>query len=343
MVKATKKPLKAKGKAKAKAKAKAKPASMNIDAFLDSVEQETLEQKMERYRQSGASNIDGFLVALPKAQQEQLWKKFEYSRSQSPEQAKNYQLATTGPGTMVRKRNLLNAWILAKKDTSAKCYMEQLMHFTTRKSTESTEEWVSWEQIKNKYGEQEALKRMKKGSIRCRRDPHDDEFWQFHDVRVRASSVEEEEKSFHVKGISKIGSDKMVDFDNSFEQNTVGNPDVLPQGLVESLGVSRKSLKAIMGPTKDEEEDELDNMSTVPDKATAKVLSTKVKAMLSKVKAMEDKLDENEDEVLEPFKKKLKESNKKLSALTNPSKPAAKTALWAACKILKEIKQKQEE
>lgn len=333
--------LKAKGKANPKATAKAAlkraKRSHNLGEILGAMEPESLEQKMERYRERGASNIDCFLTSLPKGQQEQLWKKFEYSRAQCPDQAKSYQLATAGPGTMVRKRNLLNAWIQAKKDTSAKCYVEQLMHFTTRRSTEATEEWVSWEQIKTKYGEQEALKRMKKGSIKCRRDPVDDEFWQFHDVRVKASSVEEEEKSFHVKGISKITHDKMAGFDNSFEQNSSVDPEILPQGLVESLGVSKKNLKAIIG-NKEDEEDELDKMSTVPDQATPKLLSTKVKAMLSKVKAMEGKMDQQDSEEMEPLRKKLKESIKKLSALKNPSKATVKGALWAACKVIKEIK-----
>ena len=74
----------------------------------------------------GANDIDGFLTSLPKAEVQVLWKKSEYSRmaSLSDQEQTNYDKVARGPGCQLRKRNLLNAWLVAGKDSSCKNFQD---------------------------------------------------------------------------------------------------------------------------------------------------------------------------------------------------------------------------
>ncbi len=72
-------------------------------------------------------DIDKFVNSLPQAQQQALWKKFEYNRHAclTKEECDDFTKLATGPGSYQRKRNLLNAWLMAGKDASAKAFQDQ--------------------------------------------------------------------------------------------------------------------------------------------------------------------------------------------------------------------------
>ena len=79
------------------------------------------------WRLPGENDIDTFLNSLPPAQVQALWKKFDYNRNSclnQQEQADFCQLAN-GPGSRQRKRNLLNAWLVAGNNASAKAFQDQ--------------------------------------------------------------------------------------------------------------------------------------------------------------------------------------------------------------------------
>jgi hypothetical protein len=72
-------------------------------------------------------DIDKFVSSLPQAQQQALWKKFEYNRHAclTKQESDDFSKLATGPGSQQRKRNLLNAWLIAGKDASAKAFQDQ--------------------------------------------------------------------------------------------------------------------------------------------------------------------------------------------------------------------------
>ena len=74
----------------------------------------------------GANDIDGFLNSLPQAEAQVPWKKFEYNRmaSLSDQEQANFDKIARGPGCQMRKRNLLNAWLVAGKDSSCKSFQD---------------------------------------------------------------------------------------------------------------------------------------------------------------------------------------------------------------------------
>jgi hypothetical protein len=79
------------------------------------------------WRRPGENDIDTFLNSLPPAEVQTLWKKFDYNRNaclNQQEKADFVQLSN-GPGSRQRKRNLLNAWLSAGNNASAKAFQDQ--------------------------------------------------------------------------------------------------------------------------------------------------------------------------------------------------------------------------
>ena len=79
------------------------------------------------WRLPGENDIDKFVNSLPKAEAQALWKKSEYNRHAclTKEECDDFTKLATGPGSYQRKRNLLNAWLMAGKGASAKAFQDQ--------------------------------------------------------------------------------------------------------------------------------------------------------------------------------------------------------------------------
>ena len=78
------------------------------------------------WRLPGEHDIDMFVSSLPKAEVQALWKKFEYNRMAclTKQESDDFCKLAVGPGGQQRKRNLLNAWLIAGKDASAKAFQD---------------------------------------------------------------------------------------------------------------------------------------------------------------------------------------------------------------------------
>ena len=71
-------------------------------------------------------DIDKFVTSLPQAQLQALWKKFEYNRHAclTKEECDDFSELASGPGSQQRKRNLLNAWLIAGHNASSKAFQD---------------------------------------------------------------------------------------------------------------------------------------------------------------------------------------------------------------------------
>jgi hypothetical protein len=78
------------------------------------------------WRLPGENDIDKFVNSLPKAQAQALWKKFEYNRNACLTRQENDDFCklARGPGCQQRKRNLLNAWLIAGHNASSKAFQD---------------------------------------------------------------------------------------------------------------------------------------------------------------------------------------------------------------------------
>jgi hypothetical protein len=112
----------------------------------------------------GQLTEEEFLAMFSHQQRQGMFKMMESSRSEN--MALKWK-AIRGPGTKDKKKNLLLAFIkggLKKSQLSIEQTVQQGWE-----STKSTS-WVSWKQITDDYGKDEAIQRLQAGLIKMRKD-----------------------------------------------------------------------------------------------------------------------------------------------------------------------------
>ena len=71
-------------------------------------------------------------------------------------------------------------------------------------SHQKTQAWMSWAEVQNKFGQAEAVRRLKKGSLKARRDPEGQEFWQFLSTTETATDTLKRTREVCLKTDNKV-------------------------------------------------------------------------------------------------------------------------------------------
>ena len=183
VMKVVKHVMKSSMKASTKAVSHKRPAGKLSAKQLDKLGQASLDDKIELYAKKGADNIDGFLGSLGKEHRESLWQRFKYARQENPGLAAKYDAVAKGTKSMDNKKQLLNIFLKLGQSCKGQAYLDAITGLTFSKSSTVSEEWVPFATIMRKYGLQELIRRVQKGSVAVRSDPNDPEEYEFKDVR----------------------------------------------------------------------------------------------------------------------------------------------------------------
>ena len=157
-------------------------------------------------------NEESFVKALAKLKPEaaqRLWKKFQNSRkAEGAEDEYQETLKGKSAGSLHKKRKLLLGWIQSGK-TCGEIYREYMTKVTFTKTSGEKEKWLTTTQALQCWGKNELWQRVKSGTIKARRNPEDNRFWEFRInkrvgktevARAKASSV-----TFGGKADQKVG------------------------------------------------------------------------------------------------------------------------------------------
>ena len=193
-----------------------------------------------------------FVKALAKPKPEaaqRLWKKFQNSRkAEGAEDEYQETLKGKSAGSLHKKRKLLLGWIQPGK-TCGEIYRGYMTKVTFTKTSGVKEKWLTTTQALQCWGKNEFWQRVKSGTIKARRTPEDNRFWEFRInqqvdktevARAKASSV-----TFSGKADQKVG----LEFDRQ-DWNGLVEDDWDAKGLEEEGeedGKEEKDLAKLLG------------------------------------------------------------------------------------------------
>ena len=168
------------------AKVMKKPSSALNGSQLAKLSDMTLDEKIEHYNKKGtAGGIDSFLAHLGEKDRQCLWKQFEYSRKNDKLASETYAKFGTGAGSDPAKKKMLDIFLKCGRDCKAQAYHQAVSKYTFSEGSKTTEEWVPFATILNKFGLNEAMRRLRKGGILARKDPADPDEFEFLDRKTQ--------------------------------------------------------------------------------------------------------------------------------------------------------------
>jgi hypothetical protein len=163
-----------------------KPSSALNGSKLSKLANMTLEEKIDYYNKKGhEGGIDSFLAQIGDKDRQCLWKQFEYSRKNDKLASEAYAKYGTGAGSDPAKKKMLEIFLKCGRDCKNQAYHQEVSKYTFSEGSRTTEEWVPFAHILKKFGLNEAMRRLKKGSILARKDPTDPDEWEFLDRKVQ--------------------------------------------------------------------------------------------------------------------------------------------------------------
>ena len=199
----------------------------------------------------------------------------------------------TGTGSLAKKKQLLEAFLKAGGDLKSNLFLNAFASVSMSNTHSTMEEWVPWATIKNRFGEEESIARLKSGSILRRRDPKDNTFWEFKVVRQLERNdftTEQKVQSYKEGKTDKAGYGALM---AEWEGRSSGSNE-LPADLLRELGVSNKKVKALTGRSQDDTD--LDKMSTVETGDGELEVKSKVVDLKTVVNKWLDKLEASDSE-----------------------------------------------
>ena len=321
-----------------------RPSAHLSPGSLDKLGTASLDDKIALYAKKGYDNIDGFLSGLAKEQREALWQRVKYARTENAELGKNYDQVAKGAKSMENKKQLLNIFLKLGQSCKGQPHADAMTQLTFSKGTKVTEEWVPFATISRKYGLQELMRRVKKGTVAVRTDPHDAEEYEFQDVRKLDVGISHEANSVMVNRKDKISiEDYMKVRSASSAAESLGN-STAAQGFMAKLTGSKTSLQLEDVAQGEEASDDQDL------EAKAELL-TQFKNMGPKGKSALQRVDEMIDMMKTLMSKHPKEQDKdvfamiskRLTALQNLKKnkkmdmESCKAALMDAASTIKKV------
>lgn len=277
----------------------------------------SLDDKIALYQKKGADNIDGFLSSLSKEHRESLWQRFKYARQQNQDHAKKYDSVASGPKSTDTKKTLLNLFIKLGQTCKGQPYVEALTSLTFAKTSSSSSEWVPLNTIMKKYGMQELMRRVNKGSVLVRADPNDPEEYEFQDIRKMDIESQTESHTANVQKKDKIALEDYMKARSSSSLTNVVGAGSAAQGFLSQLKNMKPepSLKIQDGDDPDEEDDAEQSAAKALE-AKAELL-TQFKNMGPKGKSAAQRVDEMLNVMKELIKAHPKNKDKDIFAMIN--------------------------
>ena len=126
-----------------------------------------------------AKEVDKALSKLPPNEAQVLWKKFEKQRQLAGADG-TYKDVTKGLGSQEKKHQLLRSFIL-DKGSIGKNYKTAMLAFESTEEKGGEVKFNTWKQQVDKYGKNEAVARLKAGTMKFRKSPTDPRFFEFLD------------------------------------------------------------------------------------------------------------------------------------------------------------------
>ena len=126
-----------------------------------------------------AKEVDKALSKLPPNEAQVLWKKFEKQRQLAGADG-TYKDVTKGLGSQEKKHQLLRSFIL-DKGSIGKNYKTAMLAFESTEEKGGEVKFNTWKQQVDKHGKNEAVARLKAGTMKFRKSPTDPRFFEFLD------------------------------------------------------------------------------------------------------------------------------------------------------------------
>jgi hypothetical protein len=142
-----------------------------------------------------------------------LWNKFHAAKQMNCEAASKWDaLPTVGRGNQNLKNAFLWAWL--KDPTWGKHFMERVNTLSVKQTHEKSMKWLTYKQLCDKHGKEEADELIKTKSILMRPNPKNNQFFQFLDEDEEYQFTNEKKKDLHAtqKGDIKAKSFKKLCF-----------------------------------------------------------------------------------------------------------------------------------
>jgi len=297
-----------------------RPASGKLSPKeLDKLGTASLDDKIALYTKKGNGNIDSFLGSLGKEHRESLWQRFKYARQENAAMAKNYDMVAKGTKSMENKKALLNIFLQLGQSCKGQPYVDAITQLSFSKGSNVSQEWVPFATIMKKYGLQELMRRVQKGTVAVRSDPHDPEEYEFSDVRRVDTESTYESHSANVNRKDKIS---IEDYMKARSSANVGqlhgfSHNAAAQGFMASIKSGAKSTLALEDHADNEDEDGGETKSNARELEDKAELLTQFKNMGSKGKTASQRVDDMLDIMLTLLKKNPKTADKDVHAMIN--------------------------
>ena len=123
--------------------------------------------------------VEEAIAKLPQKEQQVLWKRFEKAR-QLAGQDGAYKDLTKGLGSQEKKHQLLRSFVLDQGAIS-KNFKQAMLSFSKESERGGQVTFNTWKQQVDKYGQKEAMARLKAGTMKFRKSPTDSRFLEFAD------------------------------------------------------------------------------------------------------------------------------------------------------------------
>ena len=311
----------------------------------------SLEDRIEMFQKSKNNDMDKWLDTLTKNQREALWQRFSNARNTTKDESVRdaWEETAKGKGSNPVKQQLLKAFVLGGCTLKGNQYFQkEIVTLKKSQGTNESDEWVPFHTILQRFGLAECMRRVKKKSILTRRDPRDNDEWQFRLVREVGYKTEE---NTHEKQGTHSGKMDVESWMKLKGKGQMGDQDDdAAAALEQCIPKGNKQLKAIKdkeetepGENEDEEEDkEEESKAGDEDIAEADVLSdqgmvqkeaqARVKNMTKLMKKVKKTLPKHNKQMLDKHLKDL-QSIKPKDKLDN-----VKDTLFKAAVAIKKAK-----
>ena len=219
-----------------------------------------LETKMDLFRQGQISQ-----TAFSAEEKRCLWNRFHHAKHLNSDAASKWDsLPSTGRGNQNVKNAFLWAWL--KDPAWGKHFMERVNTLTVSQKHNKKLSWLTYKQLCDKHGKDEADDLIKSKSIHMRANPKNNKFYQFLDEDEEFDISNERKKAFNASqkgdikanafkslcaGFGNVSTDEMESLHNQPDFNEQSEEDeddeneqtALPSALKKLMGLKKTKNK----------------------------------------------------------------------------------------------------
>jgi hypothetical protein len=169
-------------------------------------EGQDLKEKMDLFRRGELTKSD-----FTSEEKRCLWNKFHASKQLNSDAAAKWEaLPSAGRGNQNLKNAFLWAWV--KDPAWGKHFMERVNTLTVSQKHNKKHSWLTYKQLCDKHGKEEADELIKSKSIHMRPNPKNNKFFQFLDEEEQFDISNERKKNFNAsqRGDIKVNALKQL-------------------------------------------------------------------------------------------------------------------------------------